>query len=393
MFQAATFFGAGILAKEGCAQLPACSAKKQDGGTTFKLSVQVHAASVPGLGKPGAVMRLRPRLGVGFGGAWKETEFADFAGAAREASAFAERAEPGASSEGPAWVESVHGCSHPASGSTAKPRCAGAMFTVAEAPCQAPTKGCSGKLDGNMLGAAAGDRVRGPWRFGDTLTFSAQLRDLTSAGLRLRLAAHSDMVLGLWQVDLPSSQDFGEAVVSLQRLVLPACVPTIDHGLLGKNAHGDEGDRFTFGGGGRLFDDGESPVLWWESPILTVPLVSVSESPHSGVEVRTVARVAVSFRINSDPEVLLREAEDSTMTVADRFERAVDRFARWMQAPVSCASCEPGLDCDEAMMAPRYEPCKPEGPTAPLGPQDEPEAEAAPLVAAPAAVTDWSFKL
>eukprot|EP00969_Alexandrium_andersonii_P056165 2475119-Alexandrium_andersonii.AAC.1 len=47
------------------------------------------------------------------------------------------------------------------------------------------------------------------------------------------------------------------------------------------------GDRFTFGGGGRVFDAVESLVLWWESPAITVPLVCVSDSPHSGVEARS----------------------------------------------------------------------------------------------------------
>merc|ERR1719210_1217870 len=78
MLQAAAVFGAGLLARESCGQLPACSVDKTDVGTAFKLSVQVHAATVPSLGEPGHVVKLQPRLGVAFGGVWKETEIADF---------------------------------------------------------------------------------------------------------------------------------------------------------------------------------------------------------------------------------------------------------------------------------------------------------------------------
>merc|ERR1712113_746397 len=77
----------------------------------------------------------------------------------------------------------------------------------------------------------------------------------------------------------------GEAVLNLRRRVLPACEPVLANG----------GSPRGFGGSGQ-------PE--WATPTLIVPLTRTSYAS----QIVVVARVLVSFSVNVDPEVLLREA-------------------------------------------------------------------------------------
>jgi len=152
-----------------------------------------------------------------------------------------------------------------------------------------------------------------PWRFGDTLTFAAHLGDILGAGLRLQLSARSDVYLGPLQVQLARAQELGEAVLDLRRQLLPACEPAASRGLGGD-----------FGGSGR-------PE--WRTPALLVPLTRVGESDHGGVQVTVVGRVVLSVSVNTNPEALLRRAEESERPLVDK---VVDPVVRCIQAPGSC---------------------------------------------------------
>jgi len=160
------------------------------------------------------------------------------------------------------------------------------------------------------------------WRFGDTLTFAVRTSDLLGAGLRLRLRVQSDVVcLGPLQVQLPHrAQDYGEAVVDLRSRVLPASVPAWS-------------PHQFFGGSECEF---ECPPAW-ETPALVFPLARVNDSPLSGVEVSTLARVALSFSVNADPTVLLREAEQFEMPLT---YKVADGLLSCMHAPLApLAAC------------------------------------------------------
>lgn len=345
MLQAAAAFSAGLLAQEGCAQVPSCSTNKEDGGTAFKLSVQVHSASVPALGEPGILVRAKPRLGVGFGGVWKQTENADFV------SGPIAPALLGNEGYDEQWGMAV--------GSDSKLQQNGDLFTLSDPSAQSRSPGrpcvarpqvilvgssCNTPLAARSLGpenavSDDGVSVAGPWRFGDTLTFSAKMCDVLSGGVRLRLSAHSDVVLGPMQLELPQDDEVGEAVIDLRRRVLPACAP----GRSRATAYGEEDCH-------RVYDA-------WDTPVVVVPLSCVNDNPHSGIEVSVVARVALSFSVSADPEALLREADDTEQPFSHRVERMIEDFSRWMQAPVTSLSCGSGcqvdLDGSEAKMPPR----------------------------------------
>lgn len=134
-----------------------------------------------------------------------------------------------------------------------------------------------------FLGASEATLAECAWRFGDTLTFNVGLSDILGEGLWLQLCARSDLCLGPLQMQLPSTQELGETMLDLRRRVLPACEPAVSSGNRG------------FGGTGR-------PE--WTSPTLVVPLTRRG----LGSQMAIVARVVVSFSVNVDPEVLLRDA-------------------------------------------------------------------------------------
>lgn len=272
MFQAAAAFGAGVFAQSfqpRCSQAPSCTAAKEAGCPPCKLSVHVHAATVPELGEPRQMVQVKFRLRASIAGLSKETEEADFEGVSTEA-AKARRRAP------------------------ALPR--------ARSPA-VPT---------------AADAQSSTWRFGDTLTFPVRPGDLLNGGLMLQLRMQSGVRLGPWQVEMPhSAQDFGEAVVDIRHRVLPSCVPSRCPQPVG----------CAWGPGrappGWASEDWrpdpecevERPPLW-ESPALALPLMRVSRCPHSGVEVAVVARIVVSFSLGSDPAVLLKDIEDAERPLA-----------------------------------------------------------------------------
>ena len=63
-----------------------------------------------------------------------------------------------------------------------------------------------------------------PWRFDDTLTFTACMSDALRPGLTLRLRAEKDFHLGPLQLDFSKFAEVGITGVDLKRCVLPACV-------------------------------------------------------------------------------------------------------------------------------------------------------------------------
>jgi hypothetical protein len=256
MMNAAAAFGAGVLAQHSlqatCASAPTCTAAPKEGGTSFKLSVRIHAASVPALGEQGRMVRLKLRLAVSLAGVEKETEDADFAGPARNSTWFTLKDESASTRSGCST-----GCSSPS--------------------------------------GAGGPVEWASWRFGDTLTFAVRTTDIIDGGLRLRLRVQSDVCLGPVQVQMPhSAQDLGEAVVDLRQRVFPVSVPSWS--------------STPFLGG--MECEFQSQPLW-ETPALVFPLAQVCESALSGPEVNVQARAAISFTLNADPDVLMREVDEA----------------------------------------------------------------------------------
>jgi len=246
-----------------CSQAPTCTAAPTEGETTFKVSVRVHAASVPALAEPGRMLKMKMRLGASLGGVDKETEDADFAGPESKSAWFTRRDE------------------------AATPSHAGESRQSTE------------RSYSSKFGAAASrgsDAEWAAWRFGDTLTFAARASDLLDSGMRLRLHVQSDVCLGPVQVQMPhSTQDLGEAVVDLRHRVFPAAVaswspPPFLNGI----------------------DCEFEAETSWETPALVFPLASINDSPMSGVEVSVPANVALSFSVNVDPEVLMREVDEAS---------------------------------------------------------------------------------
>lgn len=259
MIQAAATFGAGIVAGQTlntCKEnLPSCAIRgHSEQSVSFKLSVHVHGASAPELSEPGIVARSQPRLEVLLGTSRKESEVADF---------FSSKA-----------VEGVASCNN-----------------------------CNTDTNDDLAKAAI---CECPWRFGDTLTFSAQLQDLTGVGLRLRLSARSDVSLGPLQLQMPQVHELGEAVLNLRRQVLPACEPIACQG-------------GSFGGSGR-------PE--WKTPCLVVPLTRVRD-----MAVGVVGRVVVSISVNAEPKSLMKFANELDAPLVSKM---VQPFIQCMQAPVDC---------------------------------------------------------
>lgn len=168
MINAVTMLGGGmwVQRKLGEIALPTISRPVDDEGS-FKLSVHVHAASVPGLADPSLLTRERPRIEVVLGQARKETELGDY----RDTTARScEDAEP-----------------------------AGRFGTPSLSAC--------------------------PWQFGDTLTFTATKNDILGPGAQVWLRTQGEMRFGtLFQMNMSSTTDVGVCSVDLRRRVLPACV-------------------------------------------------------------------------------------------------------------------------------------------------------------------------
>jgi len=137
-----------------------------DDGETFKLSVKVLSASIPGLAEPGLLTRERPRIEVVLGGGRKETEFGDF--------------RPDG-----AWA----------------------------------------RVSNKSVAGAANDDTRCSWSFGDTLTFVATRADVLGPGLQVWVRTQSEVLLGPFQVSISRPSDVGMCSVDIRRLVLPSCSP------------------------------------------------------------------------------------------------------------------------------------------------------------------------
>jgi len=291
MFQAAAAFGAGVLAQSSvqatCAQAPTCTAAPPEGSTAFKVSVRVLAASVPALAEPGRMLKFKMRLAASLAGVEKETEDADFAGPASKSSYFTVRDDAGTpSSPGDSRHSTERSSSHRFGGGAAS----------------------------NRVSSSGSEWAA--WRFGDTLTFAARACDLLDGGMRLRLRVQSEACLGPVQVQMPhSSQDLGDAVVDLRQRVFPVASsswspPPYLNGIECEFEH--------------------QPT--WETPAIVFPLSHVSDSPISGVEVSIPAKVALSFSLNVDPEVLMREVDQASKPLP---YKVVDQVVSTILAPLA----------------------------------------------------------
>lgn len=153
--------GTGAWVHQKLASIPLPRLRRaQDEQTSFKLTVHLLSASIPGLERSGGsgigfLSRERPRIEVVFGsGARKETEL----GVLRT------EGDPGSSSAG---------------------------F---------------------------------PWHFGESLTFTASLADILGPGLQIWLRTDNDVMLGSYQINFARSADIGVACVDVRGQVLPACI-------------------------------------------------------------------------------------------------------------------------------------------------------------------------
>lgn len=202
------------------------------------------------------------------------------------------------------------------------------------------------------------------WRFGDVLSFPLRLRDLADGGLVLQLRAQTGVRLGVWQVDLPqNTQDLGEVVVDLRRRILPACVqarspPPPQQCSSGGAAAGrppppggPDDWQPTQAALGEEECEVECPPSW-ESPAFALPLTRISRSPHAGVKVEIVARVVVSFSLNSCPRTLLWEVEERERPLSDKLAARVAMCFTTPSAPLAvCGSGSGG--CVTAVRAHR----------------------------------------
>lgn len=156
-----------------------------------------------------------------------------------------------------------------------------------------------------------------PWRFGDTLTFIATLRDVKEGGLKLRLRGHSDVNLGPVMFHLTSVSELGQGCVDLRRRALPAC----------------ERDRRSASGDAA-----------WESPVLLIPIVPVRggvvTDGHQYGE--PTAHVALSFSLNVDPDEILQAIDAQSRQVWDVMESKADHAISWL---VDSKDSDPGVSC------------------------------------------------
>lgn len=316
------------------------------------------------------MVHIKMRLGASFAGAYKETEDADYAGCPLDAS----RLE---------------------------------AHTAARQPCEKGSRTRAGLLasqDGQHVASAQNCSSPtyatsvGVWQFGDTLTFAVRPWELARGGMALQLRVQSGVRLGPLQLDMPcSANDFGEAVVDLRRRVLPVCVPSWTPLSTQSWAPASvlPGDPDDWKPGAADIELEHPPT--WESPALVVPLSRVVTSPHSGVEVVVVARVAVSFIMNNNPAVLLKEMEEAEKPFANRLADHVAACLRAPLLPLTLCSGQARAKAAESAaehgaggmtwVAQRHQ-CPRNVDVL----EEEPDEEAAPYIDAPVA-TDWAFKL
>eukprot|EP00929_Paragymnodinium_shiwhaense_P119490 TRINITY_DN913_c0_g1_i10.p2 TRINITY_DN913_c0_g1~~TRINITY_DN913_c0_g1_i10.p2 ORF type:complete len:531 (-),score=55.23 TRINITY_DN913_c0_g1_i10:2779-4371(-) len=311
MLQAATAFGGGVWARGKLDQISFPQVRRaEDNAASFKLSLRVVSASIPGLSAPGLLKRERPRLDVVLGDVVKATELGDF-------SADNVATDAAATCSSPSQLRNTCGM--------------GRNVETARRP----------SADESSPSTAS-DRSSGdyPWRFGDTLTFTVQASDLHGPGLRLWLRSASEVRLGPVQVDLANARELGFSTCELRTSVLNLC--TI------------------------MRQDGS---ISWESPLIDIPLaplglapevdkdlsrLKVSDPSATRLALRDITqkhtpRVKLSFSVNQDPQQLLSIAERATRSLTDA---VVGPFRRFVAEPVqyltntafgTCAmsSCQP----------------------------------------------------
>mmetsp|Transcript_54511 Transcript_54511/g.100862 ORF Transcript_54511/g.100862 Transcript_54511/m.100862 type:complete len:408 (+) Transcript_54511:53-1276(+) len=172
----------------------------------------------------------------------------------------------------------------------------------------------------SALDAGANWAAECPWRFGDTLTFSAELKDLTgSNGLYIRVRAHKDVSIGPVQLEFTDIADLGEACVDLRQRVFPACVC---------DKNGKEGVPGT-----------------WQSPVLLIPLNPVHGGlfKSRGYQLNeAVGHVALVFSMDVDPESLLKVFDGETRNVAEAIgngakviENSASHVLQFLERPVN----------------------------------------------------------
>eukprot|EP00927_Polykrikos_kofoidii_P068170 TRINITY_DN63541_c0_g1_i1.p1 TRINITY_DN63541_c0_g1~~TRINITY_DN63541_c0_g1_i1.p1 ORF type:complete len:622 (+),score=76.23 TRINITY_DN63541_c0_g1_i1:245-2110(+) len=343
MFQTAAGFLGGAWLSHKChtCEMPSLR-RATDDTASFRLSVRVLSASVPGLSVPGLLLRQRPRAEVALGLVQKETDFAEFS-----------QSRVACGSSGTA---NRHGGTSPhrrnggSFGILTRGADCGASDTCGTSSCPARSTGAAGCEDGGRAcGSCSGSRCgtfgggchRGssiegdcgcvdavdcPWRFGDTLTFTGRLADLLGPGLRVRLRGYSEVRLGPLQVDLPASRstDLGEVVVSLRKRVLPACVRS--------RRCDPDGTGGDYGGNHMI----------WESPVLLFPLGIAKGDlrPENHEGGGPVSFVAIMFGVTADPELLLRAANTATKPLVQRVAEPLKHFVAEPAAVLLAAAAE-----------------------------------------------------
>lgn len=170
-----------------------------------------------------------------------------------------------------------------------------------------------------------GPSPRRSWHFrGGTLSFTARLDDLVGPGLRLSLRTRSEVSLGPLTLRLSQAVNIGEAVVDLQRCVLPACI--------GHRRHG-AGSRSSF----------------WESPEMVIPCVG----PQEDCAKEAKAHLKLIFATNVDPARLLTAAEPGASPCSPAVSET--RQAGWLwQLPLNAASIVEAGGCSLGLLAPRH---------------------------------------
>lgn len=161
MLQAVAAFSGGVWVQQKLSdlQLPRLG-RAIDEGATFKLSVRVIAASVPGLADAGLLTRERPRVSVVLGGVRKETELGDYHG-------------DGGTFEDEAAGDGLH---------------------------------CPWRFGETLTFATSLNDI------------------LLGQGVQLWLRSHSDLRLGPFQINLARTRDVGVCTVDLRNRILPECV-------------------------------------------------------------------------------------------------------------------------------------------------------------------------
>lgn len=249
-----------------------------DEATNFRLSVRILSASIPSLPAPGLFMRRRPKVEVTIGREVRETGLGEYR---------------------PGQVSSSHAC--------------GSSMTCglgAPSTCEGRPRNYDAECE---------------WKFGDALTLTVGLHDLLGPGLRIRLTAHGEVRLGVLQLDLAQSEDWGDCVIDLRHRVLRSCV----------NESAREPD-------GSVEREGKV----WSSPVLVIP---VGVAPQVVPDKMTrppgqqAAFVAVAFALDVDPEAMTRLAEETERPLAERLTSGFPLMARcrtgseeWTS---SCSKC------------------------------------------------------